>query len=84
MSMEPKMAYAIASDQPSRVFLRLHPRGSLYLRTHVCVVFVECPRCKAPVGTPCQSVRGDPKAETHCSRRDAYAAKVKKERKRGA
>ena len=77
------VAYAIDPNQSSRAFVRVKERGSLYIRTHVCVVFVKCPWCHAAAGEPCVSVAGMPKAETHCSRRDAYAAKVKKERKRG-
>lgn len=78
------VAYAIDPNQSSRAFVLLKKRGSLYIRTHVCVVFVKCPYCHAATGQPCVSVAGEPKAETHFSRRDAYAAKVKLERKRGA
>lgn len=79
------VAYAIDPNQPSRAFVRVKERGSLYIRTHVCVVFVRCPHCLSDAGEPCVSVDGLPKAETHYSRRDAYAAKVKKEsKKRGA
>jgi hypothetical protein len=53
----------------SEVFVKVG--GSLYRRTHVSVVFVACPVCKAKIGECC-TADGEPKGGTHYRRRNEY------------
>lgn len=51
-----------------------HPCGMRghYIRTHPCVLFVECPYCGAKVGQCCLGHSGRPRGSTHVKRRSAY------------
>jgi len=46
------VAYAIDPNQSSRAFVLLKERGSLYIRTHVCVVFVNARTVTPPQESP--------------------------------
>jgi len=56
---------------------------SRYIKTHICVAFVACPRCEAEQGEPCRSyTNGRYKpgiwiATTHFLRREAYIESLK-------
>lgn len=73
--------YRIDPEAMSFAFVRVPLRPMLYVRTHVCVVFVACTRCKAKRGTPCVDHYGLSRSGTHVVRRKAYAEFAKKGRR---
>ena len=55
-----------------------HPHlHGLYIKTHVCVVVVDCPyeSCKSKAGMPCRNHRGDYCSFTHAARRNLLKLK---------
>ncbi len=67
----------VAGEIGDATWAFVHVVGCLWMRTHICIVHVECKYCDAKVGKPCIGEDGTPKAEGHYQRRYAYTAMKK-------
>lgn len=76
----------VTRSRPTRSYTCLEDRSvfvgsgiaGLWIKTHVCVVLVACPYCKAAKGAPCTRASGHPGTGTHVLRRKAAAKLVRK------